>query len=110
MFCLIGILFGTLTDLFSVILHCIKFPILFDFLMKISFWQNLQIMTKEEIKRQANFCQHFSHRRPPLTSWLLNTKGAYDKLRLEAVGNIVIPRCAALAMQIMAAAHKQQFE
>lgn len=77
--------------------------------MKKVFWQNVEIMTKDEIARQAHFCKHFSHRRPALSSWLLQKKGVYDTLRLNAVGNIVIPQCAALAVQVMAAAHQDQF-
>jgi len=100
------------TALLSVILHCIMscgFNYNKNFLTKRLFWQNVEIMTKDEIARQAHCCKCFSHRRPALSSWLLQMKGVYDKLRLEAVGNIVIPQCVALPEQVMAAAHQDQF-
>ena len=62
--------------------------------------QDLQLMTPHEIEKQAHMCYHFRER-PPLSQWLQDSQNEEDKARLAAVGNLVIPRCASLAMHLL---------
>ena len=39
---------------------------------------------------------------PPLHTWLANSQGSLDKQRLHAIGNIVQPNVARLAMHLLA--------
>lgn len=64
-------------------------------------------MTPTEIEQQAHMCFHFRNR-PPLESWLVHNQTKEDENRLKAVGNLVIPRCAALAMDILGCAELRE--
>lgn len=69
-------------------------------------WQGVKIMTDEEIEDQANKCLLMASGPCPST-WLSKQQSQSDKIRLTAVGNVVIPKCAALAMHILARALPQ---
>lgn len=57
-------------------------------------------MTSKDIEQQAHQRFHFRSP-PPLCDWLAHTQSASDQKRLHAVGNVVIPRCASLAMHVI---------
>lgn len=67
--------------------------------------QDVRVLTLEKMIREAHECHHFGKHRPPLHEWLVKNQSESDRMRLKAVGNIVIPRCARLAAHIMAHAH-----
>jgi hypothetical protein len=67
--------------------------------------QDVRVLTLEKMIREAHECHHFGKHRPPLHEWFVKNPSESDRMRLKAVGNIVIPRCARLAAHIMAHAH-----
>ena len=69
----------------------------------------MRVMTLEQMQFEAHQYHFFGERKPLLQDWLVQSQSEEDKMRLKAVGNIVIPRCARLAAHIMAHAHIAQF-
>ena len=57
-------------------------------------------MSQSDIHAQAHQCWHF-RKPPPLVEWLSQSHTKEDRERLCAIGNIVIPRCARLAMHVI---------
>lgn len=58
-------------------------------------------MTSAEMHQNCH--QRWNHfGRTPLSSWLKNDVSPVDKERLKASGNIVMPRCAQLALHLHA--------
>ena len=61
------------------------------------------LMNLQEIHAQANQCWHFRNQ-PRLCDWLQHSQSDEDEARLHAIGNLVLPRCAHLAMNVLSAA------
>ena len=57
-------------------------------------------MTKEEMEARA-LSNWNEGERTPLHTWLTDQSTASDQDRLKRVGNIVIPRCAQLAVHLL---------
>lgn len=73
------------------------------------FWlQGVSPMSFEQIQSAAHQCHHLRNK-PPVSKWLLQSRGQGHEFRLRACGNVVIPRCADLALHILAAMHQQKF-
>ena len=66
-----------------------------------------KLMKEADIHAQANYCFHFRSQ-PPINQWLTRQQSQQDKARLTAIGNMVIPKCARLALHIFAVSHLQQ--
>lgn len=64
-------------------------------------------MPASVIHENANQC-HNLRNRPPLASWLSNSQTKSDQARLHAIGNMVIPKCATLAMHLLVNSHRCQ--
>lgn len=71
--------------------------------------QNMNLMTFEEVRASAHKCYHLRHPKPPVSQWLLQQRDSGHEFRLRSCGNIVIPRCADLALQILAVMCKEKF-
>lgn len=65
------------------------------------FVQGLDVKTSEQIEKEAHSSWN-PNGRPPLSKWLLKSQEEWAPQRLRAVGNIVIPRQATLALHILA--------
>ena len=68
--------------------------------------QDAKLMTEAEIHAEANKC-HNLRNRPCVSQWLIQSHDKQDASRLHAVGNMVLPKCAALAFHLMAAADRE---
>lgn len=68
------------------------------------FWQDLAInwplMEAAEIHAQCHMCWNFRSQ-PHITTWLSPHQSSEDESRLHAVGNMVLPKCARLALHVM---------
>ncbi|CAK9032423.1 unnamed protein product [Durusdinium trenchii] len=63
-------------------------------------FQNLTLMTSDEMESRA--LEPWNHRdRPELHCWLSTECTQQDQQRLQSVGNMVIPRCAQLALHVL---------
>lgn len=60
-------------------------------------------MSAEEVHQQANHCHHFRGQ-PAISTWLSSSRSKLDGERLHALGNMVLPRCATLAWNVLVAA------
>eukprot|EP00435_Cladocopium_sp_Y103_P023636 s2702_g5.t1 len=63
----------------------------------------LELMTADEM-RKASHKPWNATCKPDVADWLLVSQSQVDKERLKACGNIVIPQCAQLALQVIASA------
>lgn len=73
------------------------------------FYQKLEVLKPlklEEMEAAAHQC-HFLRNPPRLSRWLLQRRLFKDDFRLRACGNVVIPRMAELAVQILAAMYRE---
>ena len=62
--------------------------------------QDVKLLSAEDHERQANMCFHF--RQPPsIVSWLTLSQSKDDRQRLQELGNLVIPCCAAYALNVI---------
>jgi hypothetical protein len=68
----------------------------------LSFLEGMELKTNEQIQRQANSLWN-PLGRVPVHDWLLraSTLSQVDCNRLEALGNVVMPACASLALHLM---------
>jgi hypothetical protein len=67
----------------------------------------IQIKSEKEIHEEANKCWNLRNQ-PPITTWLAQSLGKHDLHRLHAIGNMVLPKCACLAMHLLLHAHRQE--
>ena len=67
-------------------------------------WQGFKLKSAEQIHESANMCWNLRNQ-PAITTWLSNSQLSSDKERLRCGGNMVIPKCAQLAMHILLTAH-----
>ena len=68
----------------------------------------MRFLTNEEMIAEAHRCHHFC-KAPPMESWLNRSQEPLDSCRLKAIGNVVIPRVASLACQILGRFYTQSF-
>ena len=80
---------------------CISKPV---FAHALACWQGFKLKSAEQIHESANMCWNLRNQ-PAITTWLSNSQLSSDKERLRCVGNMVIPKCAQLAMHILLTAH-----
>lgn len=71
------------------------------------FQAGIQIKSEKEIHEEANKCWNLRNQ-PPITTWLAQSLGKHDLHRLHAIGNMVLPKCACLAMHLLLHAHRQE--
>ena len=64
-------------------------------------WEDFKLRTVEEMHTQANGIWN-GDSKPELSKWLKAKQCPSDKARLKAVGNIVFPKCAQLAVNVIA--------
>ena len=64
-------------------------------------WQDFKLKTVKEMNEQAN-ADWNCESKPELSKWLKAKQCPIDKERLKAVGNIVFPKCAQLAVNVIA--------
>ena len=66
--------------------------------------QGFKLMTAAEIHKQANKCFNLCNT-PCVSQLMCHSRSKEDTARLCQVGNMVLPKCANLAMHVLAAAH-----
>lgn len=71
-------------------------------------WQGMRFLTNDEMIAEAHRCHHF-RKAPPLHTWLQHSQETMDSRRLKAIGNVVIPKVASLACQILGRFYTQSF-
>ena len=80
------------------------FQPLMNFVSTCSTLQEVKLLTQAQIHEEANRC-HFFRNRPEISTWLAHDRTESDQDRLCMIGNMVLPKCAMLAMHVMARAH-----